>query len=122
MSEETSARARTPWLTLAVQVMGAIAVFDGVRIIVDAGRCNGRGCTSAAVGFLAVIWGVIAIAAGIRGRVGFIALVLSIVLPLVISWAWFFLGIMFLVVVSVTAAMSRGQLAPYYRWHKEATP
>jgi hypothetical protein len=122
MSDDTSAPARTPWLTLAVQVMGAIGVFDGVRIIIGAARCDGHGCTSVAVGILAVIWGVIAIAAGIRGRIGFVALVLAIVLPLVISWAWFFLGIMFLLVVSVTAAMSKGQLAPYYRWHKEATP
>jgi hypothetical protein len=121
MTVDKPVRPKTPWLTIAVQVMGAIAIWDGVRIIIDSAGCD-RGCTSSTVGALAIVWGVIALASGIRGRVGFLALITAIVTPLVLSWAWFFLGIMFLLIVSVTAAMSKGQLTPYYRWHKEATP
>ena len=122
MTVDKPARPKTPWLTIAVQVMGAIAIWDGVRIIINSARCDRGGCISSTVGIMAIIWGVIALASGVRGRVGFLALIAAIVTPLVLSWAWFFLGIMFLLIVSVTAAMSKGQLAPFYRWHTEATP
>jgi hypothetical protein len=122
MSEAKPARARTPWLTLGMQVMGGIAVWDGVRLTINAARCDGRACLSVGTGILVGIWGLIALLTGVRGRVGFIALVIAIVTPLAVPWVLLRFGVLFLVVVFLTTALSKGQLAPYYRWHKEATP
>jgi hypothetical protein len=122
MSAEKKTRARTPWLTIGMQVMGGIAVWDGVRLAIDAARCDGRSCLSIGTGVLVGIWGLIALLTGVRGRVGFIALIVAIVTPLAIPWVLLRFGILFLVIVFLTTALSKGQLAPYYRWHKEVTP
>jgi hypothetical protein len=122
MTEARATRPRVPWLTIAMQAMGAVGVVVGVRSIIDpAASCNGL-CASRAFGILATIWGLIALSSGIRGRVGFTALMVAVIAPLLISWMRFSLGIAFLLIVFVATSKSKTQLAPYYRWHKEATP
>lgn len=118
MTDAVPRRPRIPWLTLTVQIMGAIGIAVGIRNIVDPGTCKGV-CASLVFGIMATIWGVIALASGVRGRPGFIALMIAIVAPLTISWLKFSLGIVFLLVVFAATSASKTQLAPYYRWHRE---
>jgi hypothetical protein len=121
MTDAVPSRPRVPWLTLVVQLMGVVGIVVGIRNIVDPGRCEGV-CASQVFGVLATIWGVIALASGLRGRPGFVALMVAIVAPLTVSWLKFSLGMAFILVLFVATSASKTQLAPYYRWQKEATP
>jgi hypothetical protein len=65
---------------------------------------------------------VIALASGLRGRFGFIALMIAIIAPLTVSWLKFSLGMLFILILFAATSASKTQLAPYYRWQREATP
>ncbi|TMK23374.1 MAG: tetraspanin family protein [Actinobacteria bacterium] len=116
-------RPALPWIAIVFAVLGASAIAGGISVLVHGARCHMTSCeqpTGIAVGML--VWGVVAFLTCIRGRVGFIALIVVLVAPLALSWTnlWFFL--LGLVVILGVVRSSKEQLAPYYRWHKEPAP
>ena len=113
-------RPKVPLITIVVLVMGLIAISSGVNVIRHDWTCSDPGCNQPlglAVGML--VWGVIALLTAIRGRLGFIALIVVLVSPLAIGWfdPWFFL--LGLVIFLNLAKGSKEHLAPYYRWKRE---
>jgi len=117
------ARPKTPLVTVALLFMGLVAIIGGLSIVFTRGGCPEFTCADRAYGpaILLLIWGPIACAAVIRGRVGFVALLAAILLPLAIAWRYFMSVLVLLVIIMVTARASKDRLAPYYRWYKEAS-
>ena len=116
MNEVASRKPPAPPLTMALQLLGIIALVMGTqRAIADAG-CTELGCVGFAYGIFAAVWGVVALLSGLRGRRGLIFLLIAIVSPLLVLWLFFPLSLLFLLIVGVAASASKERLAPYYRW------
>ena len=96
---------------------GVVAVVGGVRLILS----NGTGCASPCAGrhtafaVLLIMWGVVAMASLLRGRVGLVAMIAAIVLPLAVAWRYFATVLIWLIVILGAVRVSKNDLAPYYR-------
>jgi predicted membrane protein len=107
-----------PLLTRGLIIFGTAGVLFGVLGLVQPERCTG--CHG--LGFFVILtaWGVACVLSVLRGRAGLIFLLLAIAIPLVIIWAFFLVGLVFLGIIFFLARMSKDQLAPYYRWERAA--
>ena len=110
------AKPRLPLATFVIGVAGIAGVVGGIVLRATSRGCIAQVCDrSSTIGYLLIVWGVVAAAVFVRGRAGLFALVAAIVLPLAVSWRFFFPVLAWLVVALMVVNASKEQLGPYYR-------
>jgi len=113
-------RPKTPLLTVGVVAVGIASIIAGLSIFFTRTRPCVDFCKpdSNVAGVALFVWGVVGCLAGLRGRVGLVALITTIVAPLAISWRYFFPILGWLILVFGATSASKETLAPYYRSSK----